>query len=103
MRVESHVAARELHPVAALASSKCLGRLKKLGAYPLAPVVRAHVHALELTAPSTGVLKVGKDHDLTDPHYFASVCRDEDVAATPTRLFDRVPIAFDVVLVFEPR
>ncbi len=103
MRVESHIAARELHPVAALAPSKCLGRRKKLSAYSLTPAVVAHVHALKFTAPPSGVLEVGKDHDLTDTHYFVSVRRDQDITATPTRFLDRGPVPLDVVLIFEPR
>ncbi len=102
MRVESHIAARELHPIAALASSERIGRRKKLSAYSLAPVVGAHVHALKFTAPSTGVLKVGKDHDLTDAHYFVSFRRDQDVPAAPTRFFDCVPIPLDAIFILEP-
>ncbi len=42
----------------------------------VAAAVGAHVHALEFTAPPSGVLEVRKDDDLTDAHEVVPVDRD---------------------------
>jgi len=103
MRVEANVATRELHPIATLTSSERLGRREELGTHATASLVGSHVHTFEFAAPPSGVLEVGKDHDLTDAYHLVPVRRDEHVTTTTSRLFDRVPVLRHLVLVLELR
>lgn len=103
MSVETCVATGQLHPVAALSPSERFGRFDQLRANTVAAKVTAHVHALELTAPPAGVLKVRKDDDLTDTHHVAVHFRHQHLASAPAVLFNRSPVRVDVLFVLRFR
>jgi hypothetical protein len=88
-----------LYPVATLFASERFGALEQHRADTQTALVASNVHALELTTPPTGVLKVGKDHHLTQAHDFTVNLGHQHLAATASRLFHGPPVSVDVVLV----
>ncbi len=103
VRVFSYDAACELYPVATLFASERFGALEQHRADTQTALVASNVHALELTAPTTSVLKVGKDHDLTEAHDFTVNLGHQHLAATAARLFYGPPVRVNLVLVLSFR
>jgi hypothetical protein len=101
VRVLSDVATRQLHAVAAALACERFRGEEQHCANTFAAPVASHVHALEFTAPSTGVLEVLKDDDLADAHDLAVIVGDQDVTMLSARPFDGAPVRVDVILVFD--
>jgi len=101
VRVFSDVTARQLHSVTTALASERFGGEEKHRANPFCAPIASNVHALEFTAPPTGVLEVLKDNDLTDAHNLTVNVGDQDVAVLSTRCLNGAPVGVDVVLIFK--
>jgi hypothetical protein len=97
MRLLAHVVTSELHPIASTFDCQRFGRFQEGPTNPPVALIGTNVHALDLAAPTTNVLKVLEYQHLHDTDHLIVKLGNQDFSSTAPRLLYRRPIRSGLV------